>query len=76
MVLGCDDGNLARTTIRTRGSNVPLTQLDDRSALMVIDLPKGIVSQPTAHPAGEIAERAARLARTFRERDLPVASCM
>jgi nicotinamidase-related amidase len=51
---------------------VPLTQLDDRSALIVIDLQKGIVSLPTVHPAGEIVERAARLARAFRERSLPV----
>jgi nicotinamidase-related amidase len=51
---------------------VPLTQVDDRSALIVIDLQKGIVSQPTATPASEIVERAARLARAFRERGLPV----
>jgi nicotinamidase-related amidase len=55
-----------------RGSNVPLTQLDDRSALIVIDLQKGIVSLPAAHPAGEIVDRAARLARAFRERGLQV----
>jgi nicotinamidase-related amidase len=54
------------------GSNVGLTQLDDRCALVAIDLQKGIVSVPTAHPAGEIVERAARLARAFRERGLPV----
>ena len=66
------DGNLARATIRTGGSNMPLTQLDDHSALIVIDLQKGIVSQPTAQPASEIVERAARLARAFRERGLPV----
>lgn len=63
---------LAGATIGTRGSNVPLTPLDDRSALMVIDLQKGIVSQPTAHPTSEIVDRAARLTRAFRERDLPV----
>jgi len=51
---------------------VPLTQLDDRSALIVIDLQKGIASQLTAKPASEIVERAARLARAFRERGLPV----
>jgi nicotinamidase-related amidase len=55
-----------------RGSDVPLTQLDDRTALIVIDLQKGIVSLPTAHPAGEIVERATQLARVFRERGLPV----
>jgi nicotinamidase-related amidase len=51
---------------------MPLTRLDDRTALIVIDLQKGIVSLPTAHPAGGIVERATQLARAFRERGLPV----
>jgi nicotinamidase-related amidase len=51
---------------------MPLTKLDDISALIVIDLQKGIVGAPTVHPAGEIAQRAAQLARAFRERGLPV----
>jgi nicotinamidase-related amidase len=52
---------------------MPLTQLDDISALVVIDLQKGIVGVPTAQPAGEIVARAARLAQAFREHGLPVA---
>lgn len=51
---------------------MPLTKLDDISALIVIDLQKGIVGMRTAHPAGEIVDRSARLARAFRERGLPV----
>jgi nicotinamidase-related amidase len=51
---------------------MPITKLDPTSALIVIDLQKGIVSAPTVHPAGEIVSRAARLARAFRERGLPV----
>jgi nicotinamidase-related amidase len=51
---------------------MPLTKLDAISALVVIDLQKGIVSLPTMHPAGEIVDRAAQLARAFRERGLPV----
>jgi nicotinamidase-related amidase len=39
---------------------------------MVIDLQKGVVGLPTAHPMGEIVERSAQLARAFRERGLPV----
>lgn len=39
-----------------------LTKLDTVPALIVIDLQKGIVGLPTAHPAGEIVGRAARLA--------------
>jgi nicotinamidase-related amidase len=61
-----------RSDNQQRGRNVPLTQLDDRSALIVIDLQHGIVSAPTAQPAGEIVERAARLARAFRDCGLPV----
>jgi nicotinamidase-related amidase len=51
---------------------MPLTKLDDNSALIVIDLQKGVASRPTVHPMGEIVDRAARLARAFRERRLPV----
>jgi nicotinamidase-related amidase len=51
---------------------MPLTKLDPISALIVIDLQKGIVGMPTVHPAGEISSRAGQLARAFRERNLPV----
>lgn len=51
---------------------MPLTQLDTTAALVVIDLQKGIVGLPLAHPAGEIVGRAALLAHAFRERRLPV----
>lgn len=49
-----------------------LTQIDKVAALVVIDLQKGIVGLPLAHPGSEIVERAARLARAFREKGLPV----
>ncbi|WP_413987731.1 isochorismatase family protein [Labrys okinawensis] len=49
-----------------------LSQIDTNAALVVIDLQKGIVGLPTAHPAAQIVERAARLARAFRARKLPV----
>jgi len=49
-----------------------VTTLDRTAALIVIDLQKGIIGLPTAHPAAEIIGRAAQLARAFRERDLPV----
>ncbi len=51
---------------------MPLTTLDTTAALVVIDLQKGIVAMPTAHPVGEIIGRTAQLARAFRERGLPV----
>lgn len=51
---------------------MPLTKLDTNAALVVIDLQKGITGLPTVHPVGEIISRAARLARAFREKKLPV----
>ena len=33
---------------------MPLTTLDATSALIVIDLQKGIVARQTAHPASEV----------------------
>lgn len=47
-------------------------ELDTNAALLVIDLQKGIVGLPTVHPTVAIVERAAHLARAFRERGLPV----
>jgi nicotinamidase-related amidase len=49
-----------------------LTQLDTIAALIVIDLQKGIVAFPTAHPSCEIIKRSAQLAQAFRDRSLPV----
>lgn len=49
-----------------------LTVIDERAALLVIDLQEGIVGLPTVHPAAEIVERAAELAAVFRGRELPV----
>jgi nicotinamidase-related amidase len=51
---------------------MPLTKLDTNAALIVIDLQKGITSSPTVHPAAEVVDRAAHLARAFRQRGLPV----
>jgi nicotinamidase-related amidase len=51
---------------------MPLTTLDATAALIIIDLQKGIVAIPTAHPTAEIVARSAELARAFRQRSLPV----
>ncbi|WP_327288121.1 isochorismatase family protein [Streptomyces sp. NBC_01198] len=48
------------------------TTLDPRTALVVIDLQRGIVALPTAHPADEVVARSAQLAAAFRKADLPV----
>jgi nicotinamidase-related amidase len=47
---------------------MPLTTLDAATALVVIDLQKGIVSDPVAH----VVPPAVSLARSFREHDRPV----
>jgi nicotinamidase-related amidase len=51
---------------------MPLTTIDPKTALVVIDLQKGIVGLPTAHPTGEVVQKAATLAAAFRRRNLPV----
>jgi nicotinamidase-related amidase len=51
---------------------MPLTQIDPVAALVVIDMQKGIVGLPVAHPIADITGRIARLARAFREKGLPV----
>lgn len=51
---------------------MPLTTLDPRTALIVVDLQKGIVGLPVVHPVGEVVERARLLAEAFRRRGLPV----
>ncbi|HVU00045.1 MAG TPA: isochorismatase family protein [Acidobacteriaceae bacterium] len=52
---------------------MPITALDPKAALIVVDLQKGIVgSAPTVHPAAEIVQRASLLAAAFRRHGLPV----
>lgn len=51
---------------------MPFSTLDPRTALVVIDLQKGILGFPTAHPVQEIVAKAARLAAAFRAQGLPV----
>lgn len=49
-----------------------LTTLDRKTALIVIDLQKGIAALPTAHDSADIIRKAASLADAFRQRGLPV----
>jgi nicotinamidase-related amidase len=51
---------------------VALTTLDPKPALVVIDLQKGLMAVPTAHPIEGVVEQAARLAGAFRRHQLPV----
>ena len=47
-------------------------KLEERAALVLIDIQKGILALPTAVPTTEIKARCMRLAEAFHARDLPV----
>ncbi len=49
-----------------------VTSLDPKTALIVIDLQKGIVGRPLAHPVDGVVRNAAALAEAFRNHRLPV----
>ena len=51
---------------------MPISALDARPALLVVDLQNGIVGLATAHPMADVVKNAARLADAFRSHDLPV----
>ena len=50
-----------------------LTTLDANTALLVVDLQKGIVGMPVVHSIADVIDRARALAIAFRRRGLPVA---
>ena len=47
---------------------MPITTIDSTSALVVIDMQKGIVSSNTVHPAKIVIANVVRLAEAFREK--------
>lgn len=49
-----------------------VTTLDPKTALILIDLQKGIVAYPTVHPIGDVMQHARALADAFRRNRLPV----
>jgi nicotinamidase-related amidase len=49
-----------------------ITKLDPNTALIVVDLQKGLLAYPTVQPIGEIIGRAGALADAFRRHGLPV----
>ncbi len=49
-----------------------VTTLDPNTALVIIDLQKGVMGLPTAHPSTAVAKNAGDLADAFRRRGLPV----
>jgi len=51
---------------------MPLTRLDSKTALIVVDLQKGIINSPFIHPVAGVIERTSAWLDAFRQRDLPV----
>ena len=49
-----------------------ISTLDEKSALLVVDLQKGIAALPTAHPMAGVVASAVTLADAFRDSGLPV----
>ena len=49
-----------------------ISQLDPKTALLVIDLQKGIVALSTAHPADEVVKLARQMIDAFRRHHLPI----
>lgn len=49
-----------------------LTTLDPNTALIIVDLQKGIVGSPFIHPIDGVVDRSRALLSAFRERGLPV----
>jgi nicotinamidase-related amidase len=49
-----------------------LTTLDPNTALLVVDLQKGLVGSPWDHPINNVVDRARALLNAFREHDMPV----
>jgi nicotinamidase-related amidase len=52
---------------------MPLTTLDPKNALLVVDLQKGIINSPFVHPIAAVIENNQALLNDFRQHDLPVA---
>jgi len=61
-----------RSPNHRKENTLALTTLDPKTALVVIDLQKGIVSLPTAHPVDEVIKHASELVDAFRSHGLPV----
>jgi nicotinamidase-related amidase len=49
-----------------------ITTLDAKTALLVVDLQRGIVGLPTAHPIADVVGNAVKLTDAFRRHGLPV----
>jgi nicotinamidase-related amidase len=53
-------------------NTMPISTLDPKTALLVVDLQKGIVGLPTVHPIDGVIRNNVALLDAFRERQFPV----
>jgi nicotinamidase-related amidase len=51
---------------------MPVTALDPKSALVVIDIQEGILARPAVHPVQAVVANVVKLVDAFRARNLPV----
>ena len=49
-----------------------ISMLDAKPAVLMVDLQKGIVGMPTAHPMSDVVRNAAALTQGFRNHSLPI----
>jgi nicotinamidase-related amidase len=51
---------------------MPITTIDPKTALIVIDMQKGILSGPKAHPVAAVTSNIVRIIKAFRMLHLPI----
>ncbi len=51
---------------------MPLTTLDPKTALIVVDLQRGLINSPFVHPIAAVIERNRALLDVFRQHELPI----
>jgi nicotinamidase-related amidase len=51
---------------------MPITTLDSKTALVAIDMQKGIIALPTAHSTSDVLANVVRLVDAFRKKGRPV----
>jgi nicotinamidase-related amidase len=65
-------GRREKSFVRTRSIGVTISALDEKSALIVVDLQKGLAGYPFIHPIGEVVDQTRALLDAFRRLGLPV----
>ena len=51
---------------------MPVTTIDPKTALVIIDMQKGITALPTVHPMDGVTNNVSNLTKAFRAHNLPV----